>query len=68
VHARIDPQNSSGVSGSATLTVSESGDLIVDIHTEGLIPGPHAQHIHGSAEGGHFTCASMSADANNDAC
>jgi hypothetical protein len=66
VHSRIEPQNDSGVSGSATLTVSDNGDLIVDIHTEGLMPGPHAQHIHGSAEGGHFSCASMSADANND--
>jgi hypothetical protein len=66
VHARIEPQNDSGVSGRATLTLSDAGDLIVDIHTEGLMPGPHAQHIHGSAERGHFTCASPSADADND--
>jgi hypothetical protein len=66
VHARIEPQNGSGVSGSARLTLSDAGDLVVDIHTKGLMPGPHAQHIHGSAEGGHFTCASMSADADDD--
>ena len=30
------------------------------IHSQGLVPGqPHAQHIHGSAHGGHFGCPTL---------
>jgi hypothetical protein len=66
VHAHLTPQNHSGVTGTATLKVTDAGALTVDIHANGLMPGPHAQHIHGSAEGGHLMCASMADDTNGD--
>jgi hypothetical protein len=66
VHAHLTPQNHSGVTGTATLRVTDAGQLIVDIHEDGLMPGPHAQHLHGSAEGGHLMCASMADDTNGD--
>ena len=66
VHARLHAQNGSGVGGSITLTATNKGQLVVDIQAHGLMPGPHAQHIHGSQEGGHFMCASMADDTNGD--
>jgi len=66
VNARLHPQNGSGVGGSVTLTATDGGDLVVDVSAHGLVPGPHAQHIHGSHEGGHFMCASMADDTNGD--
>ena len=60
VRAELVEQNRSGVSGKATLTVTEDGGLRVVIRSRGLIPGqPHAQHIHGSTGGGHFDCATV---------
>ena len=60
VRAKLVEQNHSGVSGSATLTVTEDGGLRVVISSRGLIPGqPHAQHIHGATGGGHFDCATL---------
>ena len=56
VKAKLVEQNGSGVSGTVTLTALGDGGLVV-IHSQGLVPGqPHAQHIHGSAHGGHFGC------------
>lgn len=67
VRARLEAQNSSGVTGTATLTATSSGDLVVLIKASGLMPGPHAQHIHGFEEGGgHAMCASLMNDKNGD--
>ena len=66
VHAQLVEQNRSGVSGTVTLTATDAGDLRVRIRARGLLPGPHAQHIHGSHEGGEFNCASMADDTDGD--
>ena len=60
VKAKLVEQNGSGVSGTVTLTALDNGGLKVVIHSQGLVPGqPHAQHIHGSAHGGHFGCPTV---------
>jgi hypothetical protein len=60
VKAKLVEQNGSGVSGTASLTALDDGGLKVVIHSKGLVPGqPHAQHIHGSAHGGHFGCPTL---------
>jgi hypothetical protein len=60
VKAKLVEQNHSGASGTATLTALGNGGLRVVIHTQGLVPNqPHAQHIHGSAHGGHFGCPTL---------
>jgi hypothetical protein len=60
VKAKLVEQNGSGVSGTVSLTALDSGGLKVVIHSQGLVPGqPHAQHIHGSAHGGHFSCPTL---------
>lgn len=68
VHARLQPLNGSGAGGTVRLTATDDGRLIVVIHAHGLVPGqPHAQHIHGSLEGGgHFMCPSLKDDKNGD--
>ncbi|HET6561465.1 MAG TPA: hypothetical protein VFG72_06290 [Marmoricola sp.] len=66
LHAQLVEQNDSGGRGSVTLTVTDQGDLRVQIRAAGLMPGPHAQHLHGSREGGHFMCASMADDSDGD--
>src|SRR5215216_7994274 len=60
VKAKLVEQNGSGVSGTVTLTALGNGRLKVVIRSQGLVPGqPHAQHIHGSAHGGHFGCPTL---------
>jgi hypothetical protein len=60
VRAKFVEQNGSGVSGTVSLTALDNGGLTVVIRSEGLVPGqPHAQHIHGSAHGGHFSCPTV---------
>ena len=60
VKAKLVEQNGSGVSGTVSLTALSDGGLKVVIHSQGLVPGqPHAQHIHGSAHGGHFGCPTL---------
>jgi len=60
VQARLVEQNGSGVSGTVTLTAIDNGGLEVTIRSQGLVPGqPHAQHIHGEAGGGHFSCSTL---------
>ena len=60
VKAKLVEQNGSGVSGTVTLTALDDGSLMVVIHSQGLVPNqPHAQHIHGSAHGGHFGCPTL---------
>ncbi|MFI5497241.1 hypothetical protein [Actinoplanes sp. NPDC051859] len=63
VHVQLDALNNSGASGTATLTVTGSGDLKVSIRSKNLVPNsPHAQHLHGSVKGMDFHCPDMSAD------
>jgi hypothetical protein len=60
VKAKLVEQNGSGATGTVSLTALDSGGLKVVIHSQGLVPGqPHAQHIHGSAHGGHFACPTL---------
>jgi hypothetical protein len=60
VKAKLVEQNDSGVSGTVTVTALNNGGLKVVIHSKGLVPDqPHAQHIHGSAHGGHFGCPTL---------
>jgi hypothetical protein len=60
VKAKLVEQNDSGVSGTVRLTALDNGGLKVVIRSQGLVPGqPHAQHIHGSAHGGHFGCPTL---------
>jgi hypothetical protein len=69
VRAHLTPVNHTQARGTATLTARDDGSLTVVIHATGLVPGqPHAQHIHGSAEGGagHTMCPSKANDTNGD--
>jgi hypothetical protein len=66
VYARLIEQNNSGGAGTVTLTATDTGELKVSIHATGLMPGPHAQHLHGSLQGGEFMCASDRSDADGD--
>ena len=67
VEAKLVEQNDSGVSGTATLTAMDNGGLKVVIHSQGLVPGqPHAQHLHGSAHGGHFGCPTLEENDTDD--
>ncbi len=67
VQAQLEESNDSGVSGTAQLTATTGGGLRVVIHAEGLVPGmPHAQHIHGATNGGHFMCPSTENDTDGD--
>jgi Cu/Zn superoxide dismutase len=66
VHADLVEQNHTGVHGSVTLTATGAGDLHVKIRANGLLPGPHAQHIHGASGAGHFECATDRDDADGD--
>jgi hypothetical protein len=60
VNAKLVEQNGSGVGGTVSLTALGGGGLKVVIRSQGLVPGqPHAQHIHGSAHGGHFGCPTL---------
>jgi hypothetical protein len=67
VTAQLREANGSGVSGTARLTAQDDGGLRVVVHGEGFVPGvPHAQHIHGAMNGGHFMCPTMEADTDGD--
>jgi hypothetical protein len=60
VKAKLVEQNGSGATGTVSLTALDNGGLKVVIRSQGLVPGqPHAQHIHGSAHGGHFGCPTL---------
>ena len=53
VKAKLVEINSSGASGTATITALPDGGLKVVIRSEGLVPGVfHPQHIHGTGHGG----------------
>jgi hypothetical protein len=67
VTARLKGSNHSAVTGTASLTATDSGGLRVVIHARGHVPGlPHAQHIHGATGGGHFMCPSAENDTDGD--
>ncbi len=67
VTAQLEESNGSGVTGTVTLTATNSGGLRVVIRAEGHVPGvPHAQHVHGSTTGGHFMCPSTANDTDGD--
>jgi hypothetical protein len=67
VAAHLKESNNSGVTGTATLTATDSGALRVVIDARGQVPGlPHAQHIHGAMGGGHFMCPSPENDTDGD--
>jgi hypothetical protein len=64
VQVKLLELNSSGATGTATLTATDTGNLKVSIRSSGLVPNaPHAQHVHGSAAGMDFHCPGMDADA-----
>ena len=62
--------------GGLALAVSASGgaagadqafdDLRIRIEAQGLVPGPHAQHLHGALGAHHFQCATMRDDTDGD--
>lgn len=67
VKAKLIEINDSGASGTATLTATDDGGLKVVIRSEGLVPGVfHAQHLHGTGHGGHFTCPTIKYDTDGD--
>jgi hypothetical protein len=67
VQVKLTELNSSGASGTATLTATTGGDLKVSIRGRGLVPNaPHAQHLHGATNGMDFHCPDMSADKDGD--
>jgi hypothetical protein len=66
VHGDLVQQNRSGVEGTVTITARDDGSIRVRIHATGMVPGPHAQHIHGSLQGGMFHCATPAADKDGD--
>jgi hypothetical protein len=66
VNADLVEQNNSGTRGTVRLTATDAGALRVLIRAEGLMPGPHAQHIHGAVGAGHFHCSSLRDDTDGD--
>lgn len=66
VQADLVEQNGSGVRGWVRLTATDEGDLRVQVRADGLVPGPHAQHIHGALGAGHFQCSSVRDDTDGD--
>ncbi len=63
--ASLAPQNDSGSTGTATMTL-DGDQLGIDIDSQGLTPNlPHAQHIHGMAQA-ISECPTLALDANGD--
>lgn len=63
VQVRLLDLNTTGATGTATLTATDAGDLKISIRSTGMTPNsPHAQHIHGAANGMDFHCPDKSAD------
>ncbi|CAN5790875.1 hypothetical protein BH20ACT6_BH20ACT6_04020 [soil metagenome] len=66
VDITMNELNSSGASGTATVTANDDGSLSVDITGSGFTPGmQHAQHIHGDTKG-DFTCPTAADDKDGD--
>lgn len=67
VQVKLLELNKSSATGTATLTAMDNGDLKISIRSKGMVPNsPHAQHLHGSADGMDFHCPDMSADTNGN--
>ncbi|MGQ5263482.1 hypothetical protein ACTWLT_22360 [Micromonospora sp. ZYX-F-536] len=67
VQVQLQDLNETGATGTATLTATGGGDLKVMIRSKGMTPNsPHAQHVHGAANGMDFHCPDKSADANGN--
>ncbi|MEH0985845.1 hypothetical protein [Micromonospora sp. CPCC 205556] len=65
VQVTLQDLNETGATGTATLTATSGGDLKIMIRSKGMTPNsPHAQHVHGAANGMDFHCPDKSADAN----
>lgn len=61
------PLNGTDATGTATLTPNPDGSLRVQVNASGLLPNqPHAQHIHGNAEGRDFVCPGPAEDVSRD--
>ena len=61
------PLNGTDVTGTATLTPNPDGSLRVQVNASGMLPNqPHAQHIHGNAEGRDFVCPGPAEDVSKD--
>ncbi len=57
VGVKLQDVSGTGADGTAILTATSSGDLIVQITATGLAPNlPHLQHLHGSTRGTGFQC------------
>lgn len=66
VNFTLFEQNGSGAQANATITTNSDGSMTVSIQGSGFTPNsPHAQHIHGAAQGDFF-CPTQSADADGD--
>ena len=60
VKAKLVEVNGSGASGTATLTAIEQRRSQGGHPHQGHVPGMfHAQHVHGTAHGGHFKCPTL---------
>ncbi|MDG4811148.1 hypothetical protein O7634_30685 [Micromonospora sp. WMMD1120] len=67
VQVQLQDLNETGATGTATLTATSGGDLKVMIRSKGMTPNsPHAQHVHGAANGMDFHCPDKSADTNGN--
>jgi hypothetical protein len=65
-HATLSPANDSGVTGTASITVS-GGKLTIEVQAAGLEPGRvHEQHIHQRTDGTAATCPGIGADKDGD--
>lgn len=63
VQVKLLDLNQTGATGTATLTAADNGDLKVVVKSSGMTPNsPHAQHIHGAANGMDFMCPDKSDD------
>ncbi|MDY6999255.1 MAG: hypothetical protein SW019_21890 [Actinomycetota bacterium] len=61
------PLNGTNATGTATLTPNPDGSLRMQVNASGLVPNqPHAQHIHGNAEGRDFVCPGPAEDVSRD--
>lgn len=66
VNFTLSEQNGSGATANATITSNPNGSMTVNVQGSGFTPNmPHAQHVHGAAQGGFF-CPTPSADKNGD--
>lgn len=64
---RLDSMKGANATGTATLTPTTDGGLVVEITAKDMVPNaPHAQHIHGDTTGAMKHCPAPSADKNGN--